>query len=136
MARLPDWRTRLLTFLAWTADKPFRPGQHDCILFAGGARAAVSGTNPMAGWKGRYSSIEGGLALARSHGCDDPFAYVVDGLEEIHPSLARAGDLALIFEPGSSVPAMGVVQGGWIYVLGLRGHNLVPLLQADRAWRQ
>jgi hypothetical protein len=136
MARLPDWRARLLTYLSATANKPFRPGQHDCILFVGGARAAVSGTNPMAGWRGRYSSVEGGLALARSLGCDDPFAYVVDGLDEIHPSLARAGDLALVQDAGGAVPAMGVVQGGWVYVLGLRGHNLIPLLAADRAWRQ
>lgn len=132
--RLTDWRPRLQAWLSATAGLPYRPGTHDCILFAGGARGAMTGSDPMAGWAGRYATIEEGLALARAHGCDDPFAHVVAGLEEVPVAYAQVGDIAAL-EGVDGRPGLGVVIGERIATVGLRGRELAPLMSALRVWR-
>ena len=134
MTRYPDWRTRLAAYLQDTARRPFRPGVHDCVLWAAGARAAMTGIDPMADWRGRYSTIEEGLRLALQHGCAEPWLQVVVDLEEVPPAYAQVGDLALL-DGEDGVPALGVVQGAAIYVLHPRGTGTVPLTRSRRAWR-
>lgn len=132
--RLDDWRARLQAYLATTATLSFRPGTHDCILFAAGAREALTGVNPMAGWAGLYTTIEGGLELARAHGCDDPYAHVTEGLDAVPPAFAQVGDIALL--PGiDGRPALGVVLGEMVATVGLRGGELAPLALVTQAWR-
>ena len=132
--RLDDWRARLQAYLLSTASMPFRPGTHDCILFASGARQALTGVHPMEGWEGRYTTVGGGLELARAHGCADPFAHVLDGLAEIPVAYAALGDIAEL--PGiDGLPALGVVIGEMVATVGLRGRELAPLTSARKAWR-
>lgn len=132
--RLPDWRSRLALHVAAHARVPFRPGRHDCALFAAGGRAALTGIDVLEQARGRYDSIDGGFKLAARHGYASPFAAVADGLEEIHPAYAVVGDLALLDDDDGN-PAMGIVQGEMVYVLGARGLALVPLTEVRRAWR-
>lgn len=132
--RFDDWRPRLAAYLAETVRRPFRPGRHDCVLWAAGARAAMTGVDMMAEWRGRYSTVEEGLQLARQAGCDDPWLHVVSGLEEIAPAYAQVGDL-VVLDGDDGLPAMGVVQGAAIYVLHPRGAGMVQLTAARRAWR-
>lgn len=132
--RFDDWRVRLQGYLLATATLSFRPGAHDCILFASGARAALTGVNPMQGWAGRYTTIEGGLELARALGCADPFAHVLDGLAEIPVSFAGVGDIVVL--DGIDGPAaLGVVMGDLVATVGLRGREIAPLTAARQAWR-
>lgn len=133
--RLPDWRERLLDLMNRTSRQAYRPGVHDCVLFAAAARLAVRGEDLLAAIDGRYSSIEEGYALAAEAGFDTPFEGVVNGLEEIPPAYAQVGDLAML-DGVDGNPAMGVVQGEAIYTVGPRGIDLVPLTAAKRAWRQ
>lgn len=135
MTRHPEWRSRLAAHLAAHARIAFRPGQHDCVLFAAGARLAVRGEDLITAFKGRYTTIEEGFALAVEAGFADPFEGVVAGLEEIPPAFAQVGDLALL-EGTDGLPAMGIVQGAMIACLHPRGAGLVPITEARRVWRQ
>lgn len=132
--RLPDWRKRLTHYLASTSRQAYRPGQFDCILFAAGGREALTGVDVMAGWRGRYDTVEEGLALAQAHGCDDPFAYVVDGLEEIPPAYAQVGDIAM-FDGADGLPALGIVAGPHVFTVHPRGSHTVAMTESLRAWR-
>lgn len=134
MKRHDDWLVRLKDYVTSAARIPYRPGTHDCILFAAGARAAMTGVDVMAPYKGRYSTLEEGLALARSLGHEAPWLSIVADLVEAAPSKAQVGDIVLL-DDEDGIPAMGVVQGESIYVLHRRGLGLVPLLSARRAWR-
>ncbi len=132
--RLSDWRTRLAAHIAAHARLPFRPGSHDCALFASGGRAALTGTDVLAPVRGCYSTLEEGFELAARHGYASPFDAVVDGLEEIPPAYAQVGDLALL-EGDDGHPAMGIVQGELVCVLHPRGVAMLPLTDVRRAWR-
>jgi hypothetical protein len=132
--RLPDWRTRLAAHIAAHARVAFRPGVHDCRLFAAGGREAMTGVDVAARFRGCYSTVEQGVKLARSHGYSDDLAPVVEGLEEIAPIYAQVGDLAAL-DGLDGIDAMGIVQGEMIHVLHPRGAGLVPLTDAKRAWR-
>lgn len=134
MTRLPDWRERLMAYVALVSAEPFRPGQHDCILFAAGGRAALTGVDLMADWRGRYGSVEGGLELAREHGCEDPFQWVVQGLEEVHRAFAQVGDIAML-DGTNGMPGLGIVAGEHVYTVGLRQIEIAPLTAVRRAWR-
>ncbi|NRB19956.1 MAG: hypothetical protein HRU33_21015 [Rhodobacteraceae bacterium] len=133
-ARLPDWRPRLSAYLAENGARAFRPGFHDCALFAAGAVEAMTGTDAAAQWRGTYRSLEDGQSLLQRAGYSDHVALVAAYLSEVHPSQAAVGDLAAL--PGSDGrPALGVVQGASVYVLQPSGMALVNRLQIERAFR-
>lgn len=132
--RRPDWRECLVRYLAASARRSLRPGQHDCVIWAAGAREAMTGEDLTSAVRGAYNTIQEGLELARSMGWPEPWMAVVSGLEEVPPAFAQVGDIALL-DGDDGLPAMGVVQGALIYVLGLRGTNLVPMTSARRVWR-
>jgi hypothetical protein len=133
MRRLVDWRSRLTAFVADAARRPFAPGHHDCALFAAGAVAAMTGFDAAADWRGRYTTLRGGLRVLRREGYADHLALVTAHLPPVHPAFARAGDLAAV--PGPEGMALGVVQGERIYVLHPGGLATVDLLAATHAWR-
>ena len=133
--RHDHWKARLAAHIAAHARTAYRPGQHDCILFAGGARAAVRGEDLAGPFVGRYSTLEDGFKLLESLGYDDHVAAITSGLEEIPVAYAAEGDLVEL-EGIDGIAAMGVVAGEHIYALTPRGAGVVPLTSAKRAWRQ
>lgn len=133
--RLTDWRRRLDRFMADAARKPFRPGEHDCGLFAAGAVEAVTGRDLAAGWlRGRYRTLDEAQALCRARGHADHVAVIAAEFEEIAPARAGLGDLAVI-ENEEGEPALGVVQGARVAVLRVAGLGFRPLTDAVRAFR-
>lgn len=133
MKRHPDWRGRLIAYVAAAAATPFRPGRHDCALFAAGAVAAMTGFDAAEPWRGRYTTLRGGLRVLRREGYADHLALVTAHLAPVHPAFARVGDLAAV--EGMQGMALGVVQGARIYVLRPEGLATVDLLTATHAWR-
>ena len=133
-ARHPDWQARLTAWLAEAARTPFRDGVHDCALFAAGGVAAMTGTDPAARFRGRYTTLRGGLRVLRHEGLAGNHIDLTARLfEAIPPAFARPGDLAAV--TGDDGPALGIVQGEMIYVLRRDGLGLVPLLSASTAFR-
>lgn len=133
MMRHPDWKLRLMQYLGEAARSPFVPGQHDCALFVAGAVEAMTGIDYARPFKGRYTTLKGGLRVLREAGFADHAALAAAWLPEIAPAFAAPGDLAVIETPDG--PAMGVVQGEGIYVLTVDRLGIVPLLGAARAFR-
>ena len=56
MTRHPDWPERLAAFLEARRDRPFAWGTHDCVLMAADWVLEATGTDPIEGWRGRWSS--------------------------------------------------------------------------------
>ena len=133
MKRLPDWRQRLGEYVAGIAKTPFAPGSADCALFAADAILAMTGTDPAAGFRGRYKTLKGGFKRLQKAGYADLAALVAAHLAEIPVAMAQVGDIAILSADGEA--ALGVVQGDRIYVRSLGGLATVPLLSAERMFR-
>lgn len=130
--RLPDWKSRLIAYLADAARIPFQPGVHDCALFSAGAVFAMTGVDYAATWRGRYTTLNGGLRVLRKAGFADHIALAAMSFDEVHPAFAQVGDLAVLPSPGGNV--LGVLRGETIYVLtpACLGHE--PRERATRAF--
>lgn len=132
--RLPDWRARLTVYVTASPAPVFAYGRHDCALFAAGAVMAMTGQDFAAGYRGRYTTLRGGLCMLRRAGFDDHVALAAAHLPSCHPSQAMPGDLA-VFD-GDTGRVLGVVQGQSVYVLEPGGRvALCPLSLAVGAFR-
>lgn len=140
LKRRPDWRPRLVRYVASIAGRPFVPGQHDCALFAAGAVAAQTGVDLATHWLG-YASLREGLVRLKANGFADHVALAAHHLPEVRPAFGRVGDIAVLSAAAAGTPgsmdALGVVQGRAVYVLrpGQGGLGLVPLTEAKRMLR-
>lgn len=130
--RFPDWRPRLVAYMARVAPLPFRPGVHDCALFVAGAVAAMTGTDPARGWRGCYTTLRGGLRVLRRAGFADHVALVASRHRAKPVAMAQVGDIAVVPAPDGS--ALGIVQGAGVYVLRPEGLAVVPLTAATAAF--
>lgn len=131
--RLPDWRQRLRAYISECRRKPFRPGQHDCALFAAGAVEALTGMDPAASWRGKYRSLKAGQAALQEAGFTDHIEAVASLFPEVPPSLAHVGDLAVV--DGDTAPALGVFQGAAVFVLRPDGMAVVDRMEVRKAFR-
>jgi len=132
MTRLPDWQARLTDYLRSVARQGFAYGRHDCCTFTAGCVAAMTGVDPMRGFRG-YRTLAAGLRRADARGHVDHIAFVATRFEECPPSFAQAGDIAVV--AGATFPSLGIVQGARIHVIGPHGIGTVPLDAATRAFR-
>ncbi len=132
MPRLPDWQPRLVRWLELSARRPFEPGRHDCALFLAGAVEAMTGVDPAAPFRGRYTTLRGGLRILRKAGFADHIALAAHHLREIAPRAARPGDGLVVTTPGGL--ALGLCQGEAVYVLGPERLALMPAGHALRAF--
>lgn len=133
LKRRPDWRARLIAYLARAAREPFAEGRHDCALFLAGGVEAMTGVDYAAPYRGRYTTTRGGLRLLRRAGFADHVALAARHLPECPPAFAAEGDGAAVETPEG--PALGIVQGEGVYVPGPAGLAVVPLTTAARAFR-
>ncbi|WP_438269034.1 DUF6950 family protein [Phaeobacter inhibens] len=132
--RHSQWRSNLCAYLATICRDGFRPGTHDCALFAAGAVKAMTDVDLASGYVGQYRSISEGMAILRAEGVRDLASLVLRHFEEIPPLKAGAGDLALVVGAGGA-DALGVVQGPSIFVLQSHGLGRVSLEEAMRGFR-
>lgn len=128
--RTPDWRPRLVTFLEEVRTRPFAYGSHDCALFVAGAVAVMTGFDAAAGFRGRYSTLTGGLKLITGA---DHVQMVRRLFDPVPSAFAQVGDIAVIGEIG--VPALGLFDGETILVLREDGLGRMPRSAATQAYR-
>ena len=131
--RLPDWRPRLVDYLNRVRAEPLSYGSHDCALFAAGAVEAMTGADLAAPYRGRYTTLKGGLKRLAGEGLADHVALVRSLLDEVPPAFAAVGDVAVIGEIGT--PALGIFEGGDILVLRDAGLGIIPRAAATLAFR-
>lgn len=95
MTRLPDWEQSLSDFVTQNYNRKFQFGQHDCILFACAAVEAMTGEDPAAEYRGRYSDAEGAALALRELG-KGTLRKTVDATFKARPvGMARRGDLVM-----------------------------------------
>lgn len=105
MNRLTDWEERLATFVADNRERPFAWGQWDCILMACAAVEAMTGVDPAAEYRGRYSDREGAALALRELGKGTLVKTIASVFPERPIGKAQRGDIVLF--RGSAGIAMG-----------------------------
>lgn len=132
--RLPDWRLRLQHYLGRVVREPLQFGRHDCALFAADAVREMTGEDHASPYRGRYTTLRGGLRILRRAGFADHVDLARAHLQAVPVAQATPGDLAA-FDTAQG-RALGVVQGAAVYVLRPEGGlGLVALTDAGEAFR-
>jgi hypothetical protein len=129
--RQKGWQGRLVAYLDMAGRRPFVPGQHDCALFTAGAVAAMTGIDYAADYRGRYTTTRGGLRVLRRDGFADHVALAAAHFPATGQPVP--GDLAAV--DSAEGPALGVVQGEFVYLLAPGGMTLAPIAAASRFFR-
>lgn len=124
-----DRLSMLIAYAAEAGARPFRPGRHDCALFAAGWVKQVTGRDLARGWRSTYRSLQRGQQLLEKAGFADHVALAAAHLPEIAPAFAQVGDLAVL-----ETQASGIVVGEMIYCLRPEGLGLVPRSAMRRAF--
>jgi hypothetical protein len=124
-----DQLSLLIAYAAEAGARPFRPGRHDCALFAAGWVKQVTGQDFARGWRSTYRSLRRGQQLLEEAGFIDHVALAAAHLPEIAPAFAQVGDVAVLDDQ-----AFGIVAGEMIYCLKPQGLGLVPRGSMRRAF--
>lgn len=136
MKRARDWRTRLHEAIEARRRVPFSfAAGTDCALFVADCILAMTGEDPAAEFRGRYSSDVSAMRVIRDAGFTDLTDLVSSRLDEIEPVFARVGDVAMIPDDSPFGCALGIVIGEQIAVLHVDGIGSVPRDIMTRAFR-
>jgi len=140
MRRKSNWPRDLAAAIRRMRDTPFEWGVHDCGLAAATVIESITGVDPAAGLRGKYSSAAGSARRLKevSGGGLEEFAESIAaslGCGEIDVARAGRGD-AVLFDTEDG-PALGIVDTDGIHAVatGTRGWIRLPVRQCRRAWR-
>lgn len=134
-ARVPGW-DRALEDVA-TAHVDILPewGVSDCLLTAADAIAAVTGTDPLAKFRGKYKTEAGAARKMRQKGCEnvkDVFERYL-GLEPVNRLSARRGDVGVMIINDEYVA--GFVCGSGFAVKQPHGLTFFPITEIVQAYK-
>ena len=116
--------------------RPFAWGEADCVRFAAGWVALVTGRDPVAATAGRYAGCREALRLmvAATGSADLVTATsVILGPPLDVPLIARLGDVVVIATTAG--PALGLCAGAEVAAPGPAGLGSRPLTSIIAAWR-
>lgn len=131
--RRKDWRAQLSAVIEDRRRVPFSD-KNNCGLFLADCVDAMTGVDFALPFRGKYETVAEGILLLRKAGHSDLCAFLAAYLEEVHPSLARAGDVAA-FPSEPTGWAGGIVNGERITVMTEKGLGTVSRDDAMRAFR-
>lgn len=142
LVRRTDWPTLLFDAVEAARGQKFSWGSNDCCLFACDCILAMTGVDPAAWFRGRYTTRRGAIRCLKTF-ADGGIAATIERIAvdcrapEILPSQAQRGDVLLVSAPECppELLAMGVCVGAHIAAMGRDGVNFVPLARGLRAWR-
>lgn len=121
--------THLVDYIEAHRDRPLKPGVHDCALFVARWVEEKTGANHAAPFEG-YDTFEEGKARLAAAGYSEPIEYLECHLQEVPPSFANVGDVAVL-EAGE----WGICAGDLIAVVHRHGVGMVPRSRMVRAFR-
>ena len=116
--------------------RPFAWGEADCVRFAAGWVALVTGRDPVAATVGRYAGCREALRLmVTTTGSADlvTATSVILGPPLDQPLMARLSDVVAIST--SAGPALGLCAGAEVAAPGSAGLVARPLTSIIAAWR-
>lgn len=99
--RLPDWDRRLARVTEKHLALPGEWGVCDCGLTVGEAIEAVTGTNPLAEFAGRYSTELGAARIMKRKGWADMGDVLAHFFPPVGRLLAQRGDVGTVMQGGA-----------------------------------
>lgn len=134
IVRKKDWEGGLADYLAEHRHNPFAWGRHDCVLFAAGAVAAMTGVDPAAEARGRYATRIGSLRVLHRMGWRDLETMMDAYFDRIAPAFAQRGDAIMADR------SLGICAGRFALFVGdsdaqVPGLVERPLADWSGAWR-
>lgn len=128
MNRHPQWPERLHELVAEHFDKPYRWGEHDCLLFLGKAIEAVTGEDRHSAHRGEYKSQASAFRRLHKLGHDSPESFLNALLEQKPVGFAQRGDIVMGAE---GIPMLCL--GGFAVCIGDRGDGTEGMFRVPRA---
>lgn len=132
LTRRNDWPEQLDALLRSRAATPFEWGQHDCCLFAADVVLALTGHDPMATLRGRYSNQREAMRLLDSLGGYEAAITRLLG-PRTSSMLVTVGDQLLIHNAGR--PLLAVCNGIGAVAPTPTGLLVLPVVDVICAWR-
>lgn len=99
--RHPDWERRLVRVSERHMHLPGEWGASDCGLTVGEAIEAVTGTNPLAEFVGRYSTERGAARIMKRKGWADMGDVLAAFFAPVNRLSARRGDVGTVMQGGA-----------------------------------
>ena len=133
LTRLPGWERRLALVTEKHIALPGEWGVSDCGLTVGEAVEAVTGTNPLAEFVGRYKTELGAARHMKRKGWNDMADVLASFFPETGRLMARRGDVGAVMQ-GGALTAGYVCEYGFA-AKGPRGlifHDLTEIVTAYR----
>lgn len=135
MTRFPDWEQRLDREIRAAASRVFAWGVFDCVLFPADCVLAMTGHDPAAEWRGRYSDEAGARRLMAEAGGLPGLADRA-GLARLPTwRFGRRGDAVLLRVAGNDSLGIVDLSGQSIVAATFRGTVRVPIAKSLQAWR-
>lgn len=133
LLRHADWAVHLSAHVQAARAQPFVWGQHDCCSFAANAVLAMTGCDPMAVLRGRYTNGRDATRLLRELG--GLRQAVTDRLgDPVKPVHAGRGDVVL-FDTQIFGEALGICLGAHFAAPGPRRLEMIDMSKALAAWK-
>lgn len=127
-----EWYAALDAHVRARGERPFAWGSNDCCTFAADWVQTVRGNDPMQGLRGLNTALNALRTINALGGLQNA---VTDRMGAcIAGPLAQVGDVALV-RHGAGRLSMGLCLGAHIAAPGLAGLLLLPIDQAEAAWR-
>jgi hypothetical protein len=131
LERRDDWPERLAAEMEAQAGRPFAWGAHDCTTAFSDTCLAMTGTDPMAEFRGRYDSDASSARVLKEIGGGSLYHTMTAKFgKPVPPALLRRGDAAL-----SADGALLTVLGEQAVGPGLDGEVRVKTLACRFGWR-
>lgn len=131
MIRRSTWEADLSSYILATRYQPFIWGTLDCALRAAGAVEAMTGVDPAAEYRGKYSTAAGAERALRRIGAGTLEASWDAKFDVVEPGFVRRGDIVWDGE------AVGICVGAeaLLFVEEHGGEIRVPRRDWLKGWR-
>jgi hypothetical protein len=136
--RIQGWERALAAWMQSAVTRKFEWGTFDCALAACDAVNAITGVDPAAKFRGKYSTEAEALFLLGPEGLGAFAAAIAKqfGMAEAPPTFAHRGDIVLV-DNGLPGHALGIVDlsGRFAWCVCARGLMRMPMERWLKAWR-
>lgn len=133
LTRLPDWDRRLARATERHMSTPMQWGESDCLLTVADAIEAVTGIDPAAKIRGKYSSEIGAAKLMRRRKANDVEQVLERLFAPVGRLMAQRGDVCVVEREG--VLCAGYVTEYGVAVKSERGLDFIQQTEIKTAFK-
>lgn len=131
MMRYPDWPERLAAYIEQRRHAPFKWAEQDCATFAFDAVEAMTGADPIADLRGRWTTARGAARILNRLGGLEAATSAYLG-EPKSATFAQRGDVVIV--PIGGRDSLAICTGVVLAGAGVSGIEWWPMTQARLAW--